>query len=651
MDAIGVYRAQIREFFERFSGSRRYKSMLLGVPCPQRIVIDMSDIRQFSKELAHTLREQSMLLIPAFEEVAQEIAQKPVAIGFTGVVGGESTGPRDLLACLLGKLVCVEGIITSSSIVRPKVKKTVHYNKTTNTFVYKEYRDVNALSMLPPTTTVIPKQSMEGNPIELEYGMSEYISHQSAMLQEMPELSPPGQMPRSINLVLENDLAGAIKPGDRVRVYGTYKCVSQIRKAEEVLKTTAILNNIEILKKTNDVTGTDENIRKILSEQGVEGIVSHIAPSIYGHQNTKKAILLMLIGGTPITSATGGHIRGDINILMVGDPGIAKSQLLRYILDISPLAVGTTGRGASGVGLTAAVVSDPDTGSRRIEAGAMVLADTGIVCIDEFDKMDESERAAIHEAMEQQTVTIAKGGIYTSLNARCSVLAAANPVSGQYRPSLSPRDNIKLPESILTRFDLIFIMEDTMEYDAEIAEHVLRRRMGKSNFMPQLTQNDLKLYIQLAKQKQPVFSTEAEEYIEQEYLRLREEGEANRSNLSRGVTARMLETIIRLSTAHAKARLSDEVTLFDSEVAVSMIESTLWRKSIRPRRNAVPIAKDVLEALFQYRENNPNEQIVSIDTIATRCNKDKYLILEDLKTLEKDGLFSIVDNMIIFTYK
>jgi len=332
----------------------------------------------------------------------------------------------------------------------------------------------------------------------------------------------------------------------------------------------------------------------------------------------------------------------DINILMVGDPSTAKSQLLRFVLNTAPLAIATTGRGSSGVGLTAAVTSDKETGERRLEAGAMVLADRGVVCIDEFDKMSDIDRVAIHEVMEQQTVTIAKAGIHTSLNARCSVIAAANPIYGQYDPHKDPHRNIALPDSLLSRFDLLFVVTDDIEdfRDRQVSEHVLRmhryRRPGTEEGAPVressgqmlgvgleednaesgrptevyekydvllhagvtittgrgnarrvevLSMGFVKKYIQYAKTRiKPILSKGAADIIVATYSALRNDELEGSQRRTSPMTARTLETLIRLATAHAKARLSNRVEERDAIAAEEILRFALFKEIVQDER-------------------------------------------------------------------
>lgn len=560
--------------------------------------------------------------------------------------------PRSLTSSALRQLVCVEGVATKVSAIKPKVVKSVHYCEATKQHMEREYVDSTDPQLgLPPidsegkemqdrivniTPTVYPTKDKDGNPLETEFGLSEYKDHQTITLQEMPEKAPMGQLPRSVELILDHDLVDRIKPGDRVMIVGVYRALAPGGAGQAssggVFKTVVLVNNVQILgRDTSQLTFSPHDVRMIKELGKRPDILSvlgrSLSPSIHGHAVIKKALALQLLSGCEKNLKNGTHLRGDINILMVGDPSTAKSQLLRSAMTIAPLAVSTTGKGSSGVGLTAAVTTDPDTNERRLEAGAMVLADRGLVCVDEFDKMGENDRVAIHEAMEQQTVTIAKAGIHASLNARCSVLAAANPVFGQYDRSRRIQENIGLPDSLLSRFDLLFVVLDHMdpEMDRKIANHVVlghryrsehgaaghdsdydddddsddemddeqkvhsiwqrnRHSSQKGEYSDEdphnsdILQHDfLRKYLHFAKNRiRPELTQEAREFIASRYAEMR----CKQDERTLPVTARTLETVIRLASAHAKARLSTLVEAQpDCEVAMDILSFSLYHEN------------------------------------------------------------------------
>jgi DNA replication licensing factor MCM3 len=314
----------------------------------------------------------------------------------------------------------------------------------------------------------------------MEYGFCKYKDIQTINIQEMPEKVPTGLLSRSIEVILQDDLVDQAKPGDRVQIHGLFRpLVGGYTISAGTFKTTLIATQVISINLQNNQVPTGKDLRRVREEIGnrsdIEALLTRsLAPSVYGHYYIKKSCILQLVGGVEKNLKSGTRLRGDINMLLIGDPGTAKSQMLRHMLNIAPLSFNTNGKGSSGVGLTASVSFDKETGEKQLEAGAMVLADRGLICIDEFDKMSPEDRVSMHEVMEQQTVTIAKAGIHVTLNARCSVLAAANPIYGEFVKEKPINVNIGLPDSLLSRFDLIFVIldEKSQDHDRLISERV-----------------------------------------------------------------------------------------------------------------------------------------------------------------------------------
>ncbi|TIA88511.1 hypothetical protein E3P99_02539 [Wallemia hederae] len=623
----------------------------------QRLIVNIDDLRDYRRDYADGLLKVPNDFFPALEDSLKgiiavihpntdELADKSFYCGLRGSFGDNHVNPRTLRAMHIGNMISLEGIVTRCSLVRPKMLKSVHYCPTTQEFHSREYRDAQMLGSAPVTTSVIPTTDDNNNPLQTEFGYSTFKDQQMISIQEMPERAPAGQLPRSIDVQMYDDMVDKVKPGDRIQLVGVYRAIAGGAGTSATVKTVLLSNNVILLSSKAGggiaqmmITDSDvRQINKLSKRKNIFSLLSQsLAPSIYGHNFIKKAILLLLLGGQEKNLDNGTHIRGDINILMVGDPSTAKSQMLRFVLNTAPLAIATTGRGSSGVGLTAAVNTDQETGERRLEAGAMVLADRGVVCIDEFDKMSDVDRVAIHEVMEQQTVTIAKAGIHTSLNARCSVVAAANPIYGQYDVHKDPHRNIALPDSLLSRFDLLFIVTDDVDEqrDRMMSEHVLRMHRylqpgveegtpavdnldqaldvgtqaeeavvetqpfekfnpllhagvtttvgkGKNKRKEVLSINFVKKYVQYAKNRiTPQLTKTASEYIVDVYAGLRNDDQAANTRRTTPLTARTLETLIRLATGHAKSRLSQTVDEVDAQAAEEILRFALFKEVIR----------------------------------------------------------------------
>ena len=628
-----------------------------------RVTIDINRMRESDPTLVNMVLKNPLKIIPLMEKKLDEIStnfkgekvqsntiqskkEEKLHLNLQGMLGTHLVSPRGLTAELTNQYVGVQGIVTRISEVRSKLVYSVHYCEETKKGNIKEYNDQMKIAESSNTygqplngnfeigkasgfmNNAIPQRDINHNPLTLEYGHSKFRNNQTILLQEPPERTPLGQLPRSVEVILEGDLVDKVKPGDRIQVNGVFKTISTMAtNTSGGVKTVLIGTNVQELNndiQQNEFTGEDlKRIRELSKQRNVFDVLANsIAPGIYGHQDIKRALVLQLLGGNETNLEDGTHLRGDINILMIGDPSTAKSQFLRYMLNIAPNAINTTGKGSTGVGLTAAVVVDRDLGERHLEAGAMVLGDRGIVCIDEFDKMNEVDRVAIHEVMEQQTVTIAKAGIHVSLNARCSVLAAANPIYGQYQSDVSASRNIGFPDSLLSRFDLCFIVldEHSSELDRKISEKVLDNHMftidaakfgddaedkviepeikleeNKKTTMYEkynpraksdnnnniLTKEFLRKYIYYAKSKiNPSLTREATDYISKSWTTIREKSVSEEwKGKTIPVTVRTLESLIRLATAYAKARLSQKVEKQDALNAVELLTNSFFAEN------------------------------------------------------------------------
>jgi replicative DNA helicase Mcm len=525
------------------------------------------------------------------------------------VIGLPPTAHRTIRAIResdLNRFVALDGIVRRVSEVRPQIRDAVFECVACRT-KFHERQDETSLIFREPLECPEAQggcgKTQGRTRFRLVAEESTYVDAQRIEIQEHPETLRHGAHPQGLSVLLTEDLTGKVLPGNRIVLNGVLKSFQRATASRGgvVRNTTFDLmvlgNSFESENREyEEIEMTPEDIRLIEQFRGdptvVDKIVLSLAPTIKGMEEEKEAIALQLFGGVEKRHADGVRVRGDIHVLLVGDPGTAKSQLLRYISEVAPRGIYTSGKGATAAGLTAAAVKDDFAGGRWVlEAGMLVLADGGMAMIDELDKMSPEDRSAMHETLEQGTVSIAKAGITSTLNARCPVLAAANPKWGRFTNDRTIAEQLDLPPTLLSRFDVIFSIRDVPDQrkDRILANKILASHRevehpgayaefagpGGSPFPPEL----LKKYIAFARRTvRPTLSQASLDAIENYYVEVRRQGEE--PNAPVPITARQLEALVRLSEAAARARLSSEVAIEDAERAIHVMQSFLKRVSM-----------------------------------------------------------------------
>lgn len=603
---------------------------------------------------------------------------------------------RDLRHHHLNKLIRVRGVVTRRTGVHPQLKVMVYFCVKCGEKKGPIFQNSNS-----NVDVGVCGSCQSKGPFKLSFAETIYRNYQKITLQETPGSVPPGRVPRHKEIILLADLIDIARPGEEVEITGIYTHMFDyslnVKHGFPVFSTVIEANSVK--RQNESIMGllTDEDkieIRNLSKNPNVgKLIIDSIAPSIYGHKFIKTALALSMFGGVPKDVGGKHKIRGDINVLILGDPGVAKSQFLKYTLQTSPRCVYTTGKGASAVGLTAGVHKDPVSKEWTLEGGALVLADKGLCLIDEFDKMNDHDRTSIHEAMEQQTISISKAGIVATLQARCAVIAVANPVKGRYDSTKTFSENVDLSDPILSRFDALCVVKDEVDlvHDHSLATFVLNSHIkSHPGGIPQraeltdtfrsndttsvISQDLLKKYILYARQYvNPQLSDLDQEKIVKFYTELRQESQKT-GGIS--ITVRHIESLIRIAEAHARIHLRDHVRDEDVDTAISMLlESFLqsqkyavarqlgkrFSKYLRKLNEDSELLFHLLNKIFrdtlkfyQYRTNMDISTMISIGEIDLKNisvnleqfeNEAREYAVHDLTGFLKTQLF--MDNFMV----
>ncbi len=583
------------DFFFNTVYSKKVKELLASYPDRKSIYIDYFDLVKNSPELVEILEKYPDAFLSAAKEVLKlygtSIGKEFLPNVRISGVSDKGLLIQDIKAESIDGLITFKGIITKRTEVMHRVERAV----LVCSLCRKKYKFHMTKNSQLPTRCESCRKGM----LELVEDESGFVDLQKGEAQELLERVRGGTPAARIELLFEDDLVNKVNPGDNVQITGIMRIKQLATQKKPGHKSTLYTKFIDVidvastLRDFEEIEITEEEERKIIALSRDKNIVQRMiisfAPGIYGHEEVKHAILLQMFGGTKEKYVQNMRLRDDIHLLLIGDHGAAKTRFLQYVNELAPKSIYVSGKSITGVGLTASAERDElSDGGWTLKAGALVLASGGIACVDEFDKIDDKERAAMHEVMESQTVSVAKAGIVTKFKAKTAILAAANPKRGRFDPNRPPAEQFDIPPTLLSRFDLIFPILDIMdeERDSKLAQHILERHyVGAAKGIDKelnegtLTSNDiiepylLTKYIAYARKNiKPVLSKEAMDKIREYYVELRKIGKQQGAV---PITARQIEGLIRLSEASAKMRLSNIVEEVDAENAIKLMDYVL----------------------------------------------------------------------------
>ncbi|MBT8507386.1 AAA family ATPase [Methanomicrobiaceae archaeon CYW5] len=585
---------------------------------------------------------------------------------------------RDIRSHHINTFVSVEGILRKTTEVRPRLTSAV-------------FRCLQCGTLTPPYQQEYSRfqepyrpcsQCERQTKMDLVPALSKFVDAQKVRIQESPEGLRGGEQPQTLDVDVVDDLTGTVAPGDRVIINGILRSVQRVSYGQKSTLFDVYLeaNSIEVSEKEFEEVNISEEDEAAIMELSQDPelytkVSRSIAPSIYGMTQVKEAISLILFGGIAKELPDGSHLRGDIHMLLVGDPGIAKSQMLRYVIQLAPRGIYTSGKSSTSAGLTATAVKDEfGDGRWTLEAGALVLADMGIAAVDEMDKMAKEDRSALHEAMEQQSISIAKAGITATLRSRCALLGAANPKMGRFDEYAPIAEQINMPPSLLSRFDLIFIMEDKPDamIDRAISNHILKShsvgeliehtrkspiegvdeeyiRRQLEPVTPDIDALLFRKYIAYAKRNCfPIMSDDARDTLTDYYLNLRNMADENKPV---PVTARQLEALVRLAEASARIRLSDSVDLSDAQRVITIIDNCLKKVAYDPEsgtydidrlvtsysKHSRDLIREIKEVVRELADQNGRAQMNDVVNELVKNGHNRDDILKRIDEMNRDG--------------